>query len=96
MCLQPTASCELNNWEGLHLCCTHGRSVQTHSLLTPLASSSLVIQFLIEVSVTLSLCGLIPGALCWLCGGSYFSSLEADPPQLLSEMDLEVPQLHLG
>lgn len=88
-CLQPTASCELNNWEELYLCSTHGRSFQTRSLLTPLAFSSLIIQFLVEVSVTLSLCGLIPGALSWLCCCSYFSSLNPSPPQILSEMDLE-------
>lgn len=71
-CLQPTASCELSNWEELCLCSTHGRSFQTHSLLTPLASNSLIIQFLVQVSATLSLCGLIPGALSWLCDCSYF------------------------
>lgn len=53
----------------------------------------------IEVSVTLSACGLIPAAPSCLCGCSYFSSLNPLPPQLLSEMDLEQnlePQLHLG
>lgn len=74
-CLQPTAGCELNNWEELCLCSTSGRSFQTHSLLTLLASSSLTIQFLVEVSVTPSLCGLILGVLSCLCGCSYFSSL---------------------
>lgn len=50
---------KLNNREELCLSSTHSRNVQRHSLLIPLASSSLIIQFPAEVSVTLSLCGLI-------------------------------------
>lgn len=67
-CLQLTASCALSNWEQLCLCSACGGSFQTHSLLTPPASSSLIIQVLVEVSVTLSLCALIAAAPSCLCG----------------------------